>query len=798
MTSRNRSFPILNLILIGLLGLVSPGAAVAQMARQPGGPFAALVRTDERLQPHEALEALADLPGRAAANFDSAWSGFSLQHSDWNAYIDLRNGRLESAEGTGIPWIPGAGNQLRNQDLGEFLKAKAEPDLSVLEALARKFIGENEALFGVPDQELRLASGRSGRASDSLWLVDFDIARGGLAIEGARIVFRIGHGNLIQMGSELLPPPGATAPPVQLTQEAAYAALSAYIGGVDPLTDTIIDRGSLHLLPVAVREARFTDGFELAKGYGLATVWEIALRRKGVAGTWRGRIDATNGEIVEFINTDLDARATGGVAADTAAGIETIRPMPFSDLGGSLFTNSAGVFNYSGVPQTSVLNGQFVRIADLCGAISLTTNSSGYLPFGATSGSNCTTPGIGGAGNTRSSRTAFYHVNRGKEMARGWLPGNPWLSGQMTAVVNNSGTCNGFWDGSSIQLYRAVAGSCGASGEEPGFILHEYGHGLDQNDGNFASTASGEAYADVVAALTLHNSCIGPGFRSANCGAYGDPCTACTGLRDIDWAKHSSGTPHTVSNFTQFNCGSGNGPCGRQVHCESYVQTEAVWDFANRDLPSPGGAAAWNVLERLWYLSRPTSGTAFTCTAGAVFTSSGCNVGSWWKTMRAFDDDDGNLANGTPHSCNLYAAFNRHGIACSTDPGANTCFRGCVQPAVPSLTLTPGSNSMTLTWTGPSTGKVYDVYRSDIGCNAGFAKIANDFTSTTFVDSAVTNGAAYFYQVVTHPKSNEACHSAPTSCLSAAPCGGSLDICSTNGECCSSNCFYKSLPQKCL
>ncbi len=140
--------------------------------------------------------------------------------------------------------------------------------------------------------------------------------------------------------------------------------------------------------------------------------------------------------------------------------------------------------------------------------------------------------------------------------------------------------------------------------------------------------------------------------------------------------------------------------------------------------------------------------------------------------MRAVDDDDGNLANGTPHSANLFAAFNRHGIACTTDAGANTNFRGCTPPAVPSLSLTPGNNQVTVGWSG-STG-VFDVYRNERGCNAGFIKVGNDRTGTSMTDTGVANGFTYYYQVAAQPSGNEACASAPSTCLSvtpaAAPC----------------------------
>jgi hypothetical protein len=134
------------------------------------------------------------------------------------------------------------------------------------------------------------------------------------------------------------------------------------------------------------------------------------------------------------------------------------------------------------------------------------------------------------------------------------------------------------------------------------------------------------------------------------------------------------------------------------------------------------------------------------------------------------DDDDGNLTNGTPHSMALYAAFNRHGIACTSDVGANTNFRGCTQPAPPTtLSLDAGTNNVWLDWSDSS--EIYDVYRNEQGCNeGGFVKVINDFPYSFFPDNKVANDFAYYYQVIAQPNGNEACASEPSPCLAAAPC----------------------------
>ncbi|HEX3130562.1 MAG TPA: hypothetical protein VH394_24705 [Thermoanaerobaculia bacterium] len=750
------------LLLAGLLAVL-PGAAVAQMAKDGHSTLDGLAFASPRLNHFDSLESVDDVQGVIDADVANNWASFRNENGQWKAMVDPRNGRVAIAEGEGIPFIPGRGNKLA-------ARANA-PTLSDMENIGRGFLPRVAAMLGVNPNSLVLNKSRSGNPADYLWFLDFDVTdNSGVIIEGARVVLRVNHGNLIQFGSENLPHRNAVAAKAKLKREEALSAVANYIGGFGA-ADSFIDGGSLHLLPVAEINNNFGEGFAYGKGRGITPTWQFVFHRDGMIGTWRARVDAATGEVLELADINDYAQATGGVYMNSpAVAAEVVRPLPFTNVSSGGFTNSAGIYNFPGGTVTSSLAGQYVRITDTCGSISKTADASGNLAFGTSSGTDCTTPGSGGAGNTHSARTQFYQVNRIKEVGRAWLPSNTWLTQQLTVNVNLNQTCNAYWNGSTLNFFRS-GGGCGNTGEIAAVSLHEYGHGLDSNDGNGAATegGTGEAYGDLTAAIALHSSCIGPGFRTSNCSGYGDACTSCTGVRDIDWAKHASNTPATVSNFTQVRCSAGSGPCGKEVHCESYVPSQAVWDFANRDLPNPGSGTAWTVLDRLWYLSRATSTRSFTCTTGGTFTSNGCTAGNWWKTMRAVDDDDGNLANGTPHGGALFAAFNRHGIACTTDAGASTTFAGCTPPATPTVTLTPGNNSVGLSWT--SSGAVYDVYRNEVGCNAGFTKIANDTASTSLTDTGVANGLTYFYQVVAHPSGNEACGGTPSTCLSVVPAG---------------------------
>src|SRR6185312_6603758 len=540
---------------------------------------------------------------------------------------------------------------------------------------------------------------------------------------------------------------GTVVPSGKLSQSQALAVVSKFVGGFS-VFDTFRDNGSQHLLPANIPNNGFAEGFKFGAGRGLVKVWQFIFHRDGVMGTWRARVDAATGEMLELVDVNdyVQAQVSGGTYLNSpTTGAEVVRPAPFANVSSGGFTNSGGVYNFTSGTVTSTLSGQFVKITDTCGAISQASDASGNIAFGTSTGTDCTTPGHGGAGNTHSSREQFYQVNRIKEVVKGWLPANTWLNQVLTVNVNLNQTCNAYWNGSTLNFFKS-GGGCANTGMIAGVSLHEFGHGIDQNDGTGTATdgATGESYGDTTALIALHDSCLGAGFLSGNCSGYGDACTACTGVRDADYAKHASNTPATPDNFIRVHCpnaglGAGKGPCGKEVHCESYVPTQTMWDLAARDLPSPGTGVAWTILDRLWYLSRNTATKSFTCTAGTTYTSNGCGAGSLWKVMRAVDDDDGNLNNGTPHGGALFAAFNRHSIACTTDAGASTTFAGCTPPAAPALTITPGDNLASLSWT-PVGSSTYNVFRNENGCNAGFTKIASGTTVTSLSDSNVANG----------------------------------------------------------
>ncbi len=63
-----------------------------------------------------------------------------------------------------------------------------------------------------------------------------------------------------------------------------------------------------------------------------------------------------------------------------------------------------------------------VDITDICGGISKAADAAGLIDLGTSTGSDCTTPGSGGAGNTHAARTQYWNVTQIKMKAYTYLP----------------------------------------------------------------------------------------------------------------------------------------------------------------------------------------------------------------------------------------------------------------------------------------------------------------------------------------------------------------------------------------
>ncbi|MGA9750319.1 MAG: PKD domain-containing protein [Acidobacteriota bacterium] len=708
----------------------------------------------------ESLEEARTRPSESLGGVIEAYDAFvTASGRPWRVELDRMTGLPDLMEGAGIPWIPGSANGLTGADPGSGAEAAGGPmPVQFVAARALDFVRAHAGLFAAAPDELVLNPEGSGSFSDYLYFVEFEWRYGGVPVEGARLAFRLNHGNLVQVGQEHMSPAIRSLDPrPAIDADTAWQILGGYLAGWPDERAEVVEPGRLVILPMSSPQA--LDGLPVPLGKGLSyrLAWAMAFREPGVLGTWEARIDAHSGDLLTFRDANQYGKVHGGVYAADQPSSEADRPLPYADVAPGSYADMGGLF--SGASATSTLNGKYVKIYDYCGPLAQST-SSGDVNFGGSGGTDCATPGIGGAGNTHAARTQYYQVTLIKMKALGYLPNNSWLKGQVTDDVNEPDACNAYWDGSRLNFLRSGGGgsvSCANTGELPGVSLHEWGHGMDQNDGGGSSpdNGTGETYGDWTATLQTHSSCLGNGFyqgRGAACGGYGNLCTSCSGVRDIDWAKHSDPTPATAAQLpgaSGYHCekkSSYPGPCGYEGHCESAISSQALWDLAARDLPAWGldSASSWQLVDRLWYLSRPTAGAAYSCSGG---NTSGCNSGSLFSVFRVVDDCDGDLSNGTPHASAIYAAFNRHGIAC--DSAVNTDQPGCcgdLQAAILSANLSGGK--VDLGWSAVPGAAGYNLYRNENGCDAGYMLITQvPAGAAAYSDSTVATGVTYYYRV---------------------------------------------------
>ncbi len=746
-------------------------------------------------------DVLEQLPNKAA------WERFSLRDAagqDVHVFVDPRSGAATNVMGV-FPLLPGNGtaNRVSLQDVSRRVgRELAGVDARVVAEAAHAFVLEHKAVLGI--DATQLGAVRAVQVTPELWHVNVPQTVGGVRVRDARVSLTISHGNVATFGTEawgnvtLRPTPNVSA-------EQALDAGFEYAGG-RAFGDVLVDQPKLEIVPVAPQEFLQGEAFAgpIGQGYRHRLVWTFSFQRPPEGATWEPMVDAHTGEVIAFQDKNhyVTKSFKGGVYPLTNTGLcpnnatcgimQADWPMPFANTGLAApnnFTNSAGLYDYVSGTATTTLSGQFVRMVDNCGAISAST-TTGDLNLGGTNGQHdCTTGTGGGAGNTAASRSGFYELNKLVEQAKGWLPSNTWLNSQLTSNMNINLTCNAFWNGSTVNFYRS-GGGCGNTGEIAAVFDHEWGHGIDDNDSGGALSNSSEGYADIAAIYRLQASCVGHGFSvgaAGTCGLTADGTgpnrneaqvgaahcnTDCSGVRDSDWAKHADNTPDTALGFVCASCSASTGPCGRQVHCAAAPARQAAWDLVTRDLTAApfnlDSQSAFLIGNKVFYQGSGNIGAWHACTCGS--SASGCGTTNGYIAWLTADDDNGNINDGTPHMTAIFNAFNRHGIACATPTAVNS---GCAggPTTAPTLTTTPGNNSVSLSWGAVSGASRYWMLRSEghAGCNFGKAKIA-EVTGTTYTDNAVANGRLYSYNVVAQGTS-AACYSQVSNCSQVTPNG---------------------------
>ncbi|MGO8671341.1 MAG: malectin domain-containing carbohydrate-binding protein [Capsulimonadaceae bacterium] len=175
------------------------------------------------------------------------------------------------------------------------------------------------------------------------------------------------------------------------------------------------------------------------------------------------------------------------------------------------------------------------------------------------------------------------------------------------------------------------------------------------------------------------------------------------------------------------------------------------------------GATSYNLYE----------GTA-TGAEGATPVATGITATSYTAT---------GLTNGTPYYFTV-AAVNASGTSSKSNEASATPVSG-VPSAPTALTATAGNTQVALSWTAGTGATTYNVYEGTATGSEGAAPVATGVTATSYTDTGLTNGTAYFFKVAgvdssgTSAQSNEA-SATPVSSTLSAPTG--LSAAGTNAQ----------------
>ncbi len=748
----------------------------------------------------EQTQALRDMDSTLAARLRPELAKFGVPEE--SVFYDARVGRWSSLI-LKQPLVPGtgAGNRLswpaasvpgNDTDLGA----------QVWSAL-RAYLRAHQQELKVDLSELAASPRVAIYDGGNLIFVHVPRVVAGIPVRDNSIGAAINHGNLILLGLQKWGEVNA-APTPSISAESARDAIRAYLG-----------------TPVAFPKEPSLEFIPMSNGdsieYRLA--WTVRCKVADDMGTWEGLVDASNATIFAFEDRNQYGEAVkvaqgggaptgvivGGVYPISndqflPGGVEQAAwPMSFVDYtvdGVVHYTDVGGNVEVPGSLSTS-LKGLFLQMVDTCGAIHEIGDGGTDLGSGPTpAATDCVVAAGHSAGDTKSSRSGYYELNRQVENGLSLLnspsdPANIWMNSQLTANMNLNDTCNAFWDGFSVNFFRSALGQgCRNTGEIAAVFDHEWGHGVDDNGVAPGIANPGESIADIYAMLRLDVSCIGRGFFTEHtCTGWGDECIGtpetggCTGVRDIDYAQHRCNTPHTITwvqdGFSSAQCGGsgsagacpgGGGPCGGEVHCEGMVMAEVGWDLMTRDLTAPPfgytSQRAHEVAARLLYLGAQPVGSWYTCSVGG-----GCSATGGYLSLLAVDDDNGDLSDGTPHMTAIRAAFERHEIHCATPaPVDSGCADGPTQ--APVVTAAALDRAVRVSWTGVPNATAYLVYRGDgiDGCNFGRPIIA-DTTALSFIDEGLQNGRMYSYSVVPYGET-AACSGPMSPCVTWAPSPG--------------------------
>ena len=230
--------------------------------------------------------------------------------------------------------------------------------------------------------------------------------------------------------------------------------------------------------------------------------------------------------------------------------------------------------------------------------------------------------------STIQERTAYQAVNNIHDHLKVVFPNYNGLDSPMPTNIDEIGSCNAFFDGSSINFY-AEGGGCHATAKIPDVVYHEYGHAINGDrynglgwGGGMSNGGLNEGFADIWAISLTESPVLGFGWDLLDPNVY---------VRRYDQNRKV---------YPQDLAG--------EVHADGEIIAGAFWDL----YLNLGSMSQMLDLFKYTYDSNVDGPDG---DEGSIYTDILLEV------LYA-DDNDGNLSNGTPNDVAIISAFDLHGI----------------------------------------------------------------------------------------------------------------------------------------
>jgi len=504
------------------------------------------------------------------------------------------------------------------QIIGAGLDAPGSVASSVeAERAARAFLERHVALLA-PGSEARDFVLVANEVSSGIRSVGFAQHADGRAVIGGQIGLSFVHDRLVLITS--------TAQPDVLVPAAGARV-------ADPeARDRARDWIHLDLSPAAVRSRGAVEGPWVLPVSGPTTtgpsyreVVRVDVQSEAPLGRWWVYLDAETGEPVarESRMHYASGLVFYNVAERSPIFPRSDRPVPSTQHlvdGAPQVSDAVGFVSFAG-PSAEVqpgLLGPLVEVTDDSGP--LAQGSLSLLDGGGVSW-NLSTDEFSDA-----QLTTYAHLLAVKNYVRTIAPDLDWLNGSILATVNIDDECNAMSDGDSVYFLRG-GDFCENTGRMSDVIYHEFGHSVHNQSivpgvGAFEGALS-EGISDYLAATMVDDSGMGRGFFYTE-----------EALRELD------------PDGFEWTYPEDNG----EIHDAGRIIGGTLWDLRNVLMAKYGPEEGKRRTDVIWYEG----------------TRRAIDMPSMYGAALLANDDDGNLANGTPDACEINQVFGAHGLFAGT------------------------------------------------------------------------------------------------------------------------------------